>query len=67
MSFFRYTNDGIEVPLANGNMITIPCADSDINISEEMNRSGVWKSLEGTNGSNPGFNPADKTTKDTSG
>jgi len=44
----RYTNSGIEVPMANGNVIKIPCNnDSDINISEEMNRSGVWKSLEG--------------------
>lgn len=26
----------------------IPCDDNNINISEEMNRSGVWKSLEGS-------------------
>jgi hypothetical protein len=44
----RYTKSGIEVPMANGNIMKIPCTnDSDINISEEMNRSGVWKSLEG--------------------
>ena len=52
----RYTESSVEVPMANGNVIRIPIDsepakstnDSDINISEEMNRSGVWKSLEGS-------------------
>ena len=34
--------------MANGNVMKIPLADSDINISEEMNKSAVWKSLEGS-------------------
>ena len=42
----RYTPSGIEVPMANGNIIKIPVADSDINISEEMNKSGLWKSVD---------------------
>ena len=47
----RYTNSSIEVPMANGNImkIPVPCEDNDINISEEMNRSGVWKSMEAGN------------------
>ena len=49
----RYTESSIEVPMANGNVMKIPMDgqqsfNSDINISEEMNRSGVWKSLEGS-------------------
>ena len=53
----RYTKSSIEVPMANGNVMKIPIGEnegnnsSDINISEEMNRSGVWKSLEGSNSS----------------
>ena len=56
----RYTASSIEVPMANGNVMKIPIsgdqsgsgggASSDINISEEMNRSGLWKSLEGSSG-----------------
>lgn len=44
----RYTSSGIEVPLANGNVVKIPVVDTipDINISEEVNKSGVWKSVE---------------------
>ena len=42
----RYTASGIEVPMANGNVIKIPVVDSDINISEEMNKSGLWKSVD---------------------
>lgn len=37
--------------MANGNVMKIPIGEgesSDINISEEMNKSGVWKSLEGS-------------------
>jgi len=44
----KYTKSGLEVPLANGNVVKIPVASDipEINISEEVNRSGVWKSLE---------------------
>ena len=47
----RYTQSAIEVPMANGNIIKIPVNQdtNEINISEEMNRSGVWKSLEAGN------------------
>jgi len=50
----RYTNSGLEVPMANGNVIKIPMTNDlpDINISEEVNKSGLWKSLE-ANSSNP--------------
>ena len=51
----RYTASGIEVPMANGNVIKIPVADSDINISEEMNKSGLWKSVD--QGQNNGNGP----------
>ena len=46
----RYTHSSIEVPMANGNVMKIPLGNdnNDINISEEVNRSGVWKSLEGS-------------------
>lgn len=54
----RYTESSIEVPMANGNVMKIPISGeggngngSDINISEEMNKSGVWKSLEGSSNS----------------
>ena len=50
----RYTHSSIEVPMANGNIMKIPVSGNDtnmdINISEEMNRSGCWKSLESGNG-----------------
>ena len=48
----RITESGakLEVPLANGNVVKFPVSDlPEINISEEVNRSGVWKSLEGSN------------------
>ena len=43
-----------EIPLANGCVVKIPSAGDlpDINISEEVNKSGVWKSLEGNSNSN---------------
>merc|ERR1719219_2946517 len=45
------TNSGLEVPMANGNVIKIPMPNDvpEINISEEVNRSGMWKSLDGSN------------------
>lgn len=47
----RYTDSGLELPLANGNVMKIPVNDSapDINISEEVNKCGVWKNLEASN------------------
>ena len=43
-----------EIPLANGCVVKIPSAGDlpDINISEEVNKSGVWKSLEANTNSN---------------
>ena len=50
-SIIRYTDSSIEVSMANGNVLKIPVSgndqSADINISEELSRSGVWKSLEG--------------------
>jgi len=44
--------------MANGNVMKIPISEQggDINISEEMNKSGVWQSLEGSNGNNKSGN-----------
>ena len=41
-----------EIPLANGSIVKVPsdCLP-DINISEEVNKSGVWKSLEANSNS----------------
>jgi len=41
-----------EIPLANGCVVKIPGDLPDINISEEVNKSGVWKSLEANSNSN---------------
>ena len=59
----RVTSGGIAVPMANGNVMMLPLPEeieeeggggqssqnygTDINITEEVNRSGVWTSLEG--------------------
>lgn len=43
----------LRVTMANGNVMTIPYGDEEnigLNITEELTRSGVWKSLAG-NGS----------------
>ena len=47
----KYTDSGLELPLANGNVMKIPASEiaPDINISEEVNKCGVWKNLEATN------------------
>lgn len=60
----RYTESSVEVEMANGNVLKIPLAsnDSDINITEEVNRSGVWTSLEG-NTSDPNLVPHHKPGK----
>ena len=41
-----------EIPLANGCVVKVPGDLPDINISEEVNKSGVWKSLEASSNSN---------------
>lgn len=38
----------LQIPLANGNIMKIPLAS--INISEEVNKSGVWKQVNEDNG-----------------
>jgi len=50
----RYTKSALEVDIANGKVMGIPQASikqqqqqQQINITEEMNKSGVWKSVEG--------------------
>ena len=48
-SSYKYTEKDLEVPMISGNIMKIPCTiikQSDINITEEMNKSGMWKSLE---------------------
>jgi hypothetical protein len=43
----RYTSNAIEVPMLNGNIIKIPVkTDVEIDISEEVSKCSVWKSLE---------------------
>jgi len=49
----RYTNSSVEVPMMNGKVMKIPhelIKQPEINITEEMNKSGMWKSLEPQNG-----------------
>ena len=51
-SALRFTETGVEIPMVNGGVIKIPnttIQQSDINITEEMNKSGCWKSLEPQN------------------
>jgi hypothetical protein len=38
----------LQIPLANGNIMKIPL--TSINISEEVNKSGVWKQVNEDNG-----------------
>ncbi|XP_023335287.1 electroneutral sodium bicarbonate exchanger 1 [Eurytemora carolleeae] len=40
----RCTKSSVEVPMLNGNVLKIP--HQAINITEEMNKSGCWQSLE---------------------
>jgi len=44
----RYTDSAVEVGMVNGKVMRIPHSSikQEINITEEMNKSGVWKSLE---------------------
>jgi len=41
----KCTESSVEVPMLNGNVLKIP-HNPCINITEEMNKSGCWKSLE---------------------
>jgi hypothetical protein len=52
----KYTHTSVELALANGNVLKIPLkpgecnettCNTDINISEEIRKTGTWKSLEG--------------------
>ena len=45
----RYTDSSVEIPMLNGNTMKIPhekIQQAEINITEEMNKSGCWKSLD---------------------
>ena len=58
----RLTNSSISVPMSNGNVMTLalnteadidPCVvrgrrASTINITDEVNRSGIWMSMQGS-------------------
>ncbi|XP_045760766.1 sodium bicarbonate cotransporter 3 isoform X5 [Maniola jurtina] len=39
--------ENLQIPLINGNIMNIPLAS--INISEEMNKTGIWKQVNNTN------------------
>ena len=48
-SALRFTESSVEIPMLNGHVMKIPhetIKQDDINITEEMNKSGCWKSLE---------------------
>merc|ERR1719242_13955 len=48
-SALRYTDSSVEIPMLNGNTMKIPhekIQQAEINITEEMNKSGCWKSLD---------------------
>ena len=48
-SSLRFTDKSVEIPMLNGTVMKIPhntIQQADINITEEMNKSGCWKSLD---------------------
>ena len=48
-SSLRFTDTNVEIPMLNGSVMKIPhntIQQGDINITEEMNKSGCWKSLD---------------------
>ena len=48
-SSLRFTDTSVEIPMLNGSVMKIPhntIQQGDINITEEMNKSGCWKSLD---------------------
>jgi len=66
----RYTDSSVEVPMVNGKVMKIPhdlIKQPEINITEEMNKSGMWQSLEPQNGkevkSNDGLKKRHKERK----
>lgn len=40
----------LQIPLANGNIMKIPI--TSINISEEVNKTAIWKQVNNTNSTN---------------
>lgn len=47
---FAPTSGNLQIPLVNGNIMKIPL--SSINISEEVNKTGIWKQVNYENGKN---------------
>lgn len=48
----EFGQDGnIQIPLANGNIMKIPL--TSINISEEVNKTGIWKTVNEHNVTSP--------------
>lgn len=45
---FPPSSGNLQIPLVNGNIMKIPL--SSINISEEVNRTGIWKQVNNENG-----------------
>lgn len=39
--------ENLQIPLINGNIMNIPL--TSINISEEVNKSGIWKQVNNSN------------------
>lgn len=39
--------ENLQIPLINGNIMNIPLAS--INISEEVNKTGIWKQVNNSN------------------
>jgi sodium bicarbonate transporter 10 len=42
----------LAIPLANGNVMKIPL--SSVNITEEVNRTGIWKTVNNVNAKEDG-------------
>lgn len=42
-----FQDDNLQIPLANGNIMKIPLAS--INITEEVNKTGIWKQVNQAN------------------
>lgn len=47
---FPPSSGNLQIPLVNGNIMKIPL--SSINISEEVNKTGIWKQVNNENGKN---------------
>ncbi|XP_050700914.1 electroneutral sodium bicarbonate exchanger 1-like isoform X17 [Eriocheir sinensis] len=58
----KETSEGImTIPLANGNVMKVPL--NPINISEEMNKSGVWQDINKDQEKKPPHSPTKNNTK----